>query len=150
MHVITFLSFEVNWTTEMKFIIHNKLLTRCLRLFDTFLRCVNTCNNVYYIHKTEWTLEGSSNCCNKLHFCSSVNLERQKCYGPVSYGILNPVVNWLRGQFSSMVYWTPLLKTDPPCMVNWTPMVFLPPPISNQEIGREVKIPRVRGSKFHG
>jgi hypothetical protein len=27
---------------------------------------------------------------NKLHCCSSVNLERQKCYGPVSYGILTP------------------------------------------------------------
>jgi len=25
----------------------------CLRLFDTFLRCVNTCNNVYYMYKTE-------------------------------------------------------------------------------------------------
>jgi hypothetical protein len=38
-------------------------LTGCLRLFDTFLRCVNTCNNVYYMYKTEWILEGSSNCC---------------------------------------------------------------------------------------
>jgi hypothetical protein len=48
--------------------------------------------------------------------------------GSVSYGILNPMVNWTRGQFTSMVYWTPLLKTEPPCMVNWTLMVFWPPP----------------------
>ena len=32
----------------------------------------------------------------------------------VSYGILNPMVNWTRGRFTSMVYWTPLLKTEPP------------------------------------
>ena len=46
------------------------------------------------------------------------------------------MVFWPRGQFSSMVYWSPLLKTDPP-----PHMVFWPPLISNQEIGRGVKIP---------
>jgi hypothetical protein len=46
--------------------------------------------------------------------CTTAYLERQKCYGSVSYGILNPMVKWLRSQFSSMVYWTPLLKTDLP------------------------------------
>jgi hypothetical protein len=48
-----------------------QLLTDCLRLFDTFLRCVNTCNNVYYIYKTEWILEGRSNCC--LNFALQCN-----------------------------------------------------------------------------
>jgi hypothetical protein len=28
---------------------------------------------------------------------------------PLSYGILNPMVNWTRCRFTSMVYWTPLL-----------------------------------------
>jgi hypothetical protein len=49
------------------------------------------------------------------------------CWFPVPYGILNPMVNWTRGRFTSMVYRTPLLKTEPPCMVNWTPMVFWTP-----------------------
>jgi hypothetical protein len=42
---------------------------------------------------------------------------------PVSYGILNPMVNWPWGQFSSMVYWTPLLKTDPHGIL--TPIKYL-------------------------
>ena len=40
-----------------------KLLTVCLRLFDTFFWwCVNTCNNVNYMYKTECILVGSHNC----------------------------------------------------------------------------------------
>jgi hypothetical protein len=54
---------------------------------------------------------------------------------PVSYGILNPMVNWTRGRFTSMVYWTPLLKTihgisTPLPMVYWTPYPwYIDPPI---------------------
>jgi hypothetical protein len=58
----------------------------------------------------------------------------------VSYGILNPMVNWTRGQFTSMVYWTPLLKTEPPLYGKLNPHGILNPPISNQKICREVKI----------
>ena len=35
-------------------------------------------------------------------------------FKPVSYGISNPMEKWPRGHFSFMVYWTSLLKTDPP------------------------------------
>ena len=74
----------------------------------------------------------------------------QKPLVTVWYGFLNPIVNWTWGRFTSMVYWTPLLKIEPTCMVNWTPMVFWTPPISNQKICKEVKISCVGGSIFYG
>ena len=47
---------------------------------------------------------------------------------PVSYGILNPMVNWTQGRFTSMVYWTPLLKTEPPLNGKLNPHGILTPP----------------------
>ena len=49
---------QVNWINLLSAITFWRL-----GLFDTYLRCVNTCNNVYCMHKTEYILEGSFNCC---------------------------------------------------------------------------------------
>ena len=53
---------------------------------------------------------------------------------PVSYGILKLMVYWPLSQFSSMVYWTPLLKKCPPLYGKVIPCGILNPLISKQEI----------------
>ena len=87
-------------------------MTGCLRLFDTSLRCVNTCNNVYCIYKTEWILEGSSNWCLNfaLHYNSKYWIVptvfwstypwyiKPMEFWPPTHSILNPL---------PMVFWTP-------------------------------------------
>ena len=50
-----------------------------------------------------------------------------------------------RGQFSSMVYWTSLLKNEPPLYGKLNPYCILNPLIFNQEIGRGFDIPWVEG-----
>ena len=71
---------------------------------------------------------------------------------PAAIWYFDPGVNF-HPWYIALPYWK---LTPPPYMVNWTPMVFWPPPpISNQEIGREVKISCVGGvnlpwgSKYH-
>jgi hypothetical protein len=59
----------------------------------------------------------------------------------VSYGtfcILNP-----------MVYWTPLLKNEPPLYGKLNPYCILNPLIFNQEIGRGFDIPWVGGGSIY-
>ena len=55
-------------------------------------------------------------------------IDRKASYSePVSYGILNPMVNWPGVNFIHGILNPLYRKLTPPCMVNWTPMVFWPP-----------------------
>ena len=99
-------------------------MTGFLRLFDTLLRCVNTCNNVYYMYKTEWTLEGSSNCCLNfaLHYNSNkwIGILPMVFWLPPIHGICPPIHGNL----------TPLTMEYRPhytCYFDPLPMVFRPP-----------------------
>ena len=124
-------------------------MTGCLRLFDTSLRCANTCNNVYCIYKTEWILEGSSNWCLNfaLHYNSKYWIVPTVFWStypwyikpmefwppypwyiePHTHGILNPYP-WYCDL--SMVFWPPTHSIlNPLPMVFWTPYPwYMKPP----------------------
>jgi hypothetical protein len=103
-----------------------------LWLFDTFLRCVNTCNNVYYIYKTEWILEGSSNCC--LNFVLQYNSKYLIGILPMAFWL--PYSWYFDHPFAWYIEPTTHGILTPLPMVSWSlyifdfdslPMVYRPP-----------------------
>jgi hypothetical protein len=110
-----------------------KLLTVCLRLFDTFfLWCVNTCNNVNYMYKTECILVGSHNCSlncvwhyNSKYWIGILPLVLWSPY-PWYYDPL-PMVFWhpIHDNLNplSMIFWTPYSSYVDPLLMAYEPLI---------------------------
>ena len=126
---------QVNWT----------ILSSALNFWQDvwdylmhFLRCVNTCNNVYYMYKTEWILVGSHSCSLNWvwHYYSKYWIGILPLvlwspypwyYDPLTHGISNPLSMVFSTTYPwyveplSMVFWHPFHDNlNPLSMIFWT------------------------------
>ena len=112
-------------------------MTGCLRLFDTFLRCVNTCNNVYYMYKTELPLFWPPT--------DGISTPLPMVFWPPIHGISTPL---------PMVYWPPYpWYIDPPIhgILTPLPIEYQPPYTWYFDLTAYLLIRNGGGgSKYHG